>query len=194
MKRPLIIVIAFVISLVISFGAVTWYFNRGGVPSVASSAIGGPFVLTRQDGAEVTEAMLKGKPSLLFFGFTHCPDICPTTLFEVSQVMRALGADADKVQGVFVTIDPARDTPEQMKLYLSSFDPHIVGLSGSEEEVGVIAKAYRVYARKVELGGGDYTMDHTAIVYLINKDGRFVAPFNMKRKPIEAAAELRRYF
>lgn len=194
MKRPLIIIAAFVFGLVVSFGAITWFFNRGGAPAVMQSAIGGAFTSTRQDGARVSEAIFTGKPSLLFFGFTHCPDVCPTTLFEVSEIMRALGKDADKAQGVFVTVDPARDTPAQMKLYLSSFDPHIVGLSGNEAETAAIVKAYRVYAKKIPLQGDDYTMDHTALVYLISKDGRFVAPFNMKRKPAEAAEELRRYF
>lgn len=194
MKRSLIIVAAFVAALVVSFAAVTWFLSRGAGPGVAPSAIGGPFALTRQDGVRVSETMLKGKPSLVFFGFTHCPDVCPTTLFEVSEILRALGPDADKARGVFVTVDPARDTPAQMKLYLSSFDPHIVGLSGTGDEIAAIVKAYRVYAKKVPLQGDDYTMDHTALVYLIDKEGRFVAPFNVKRKPDEAAAELRRYF
>lgn len=194
MKRPLMILVAFLAALIVSFSAVTWFFNRGDGPQVGASVIGGAFTATRQDGARVNEAILKGKPTLMFFGFTHCPDICPTTLFDVSEIFRALGPDADKAQGVFVTVDPERDDPAQMKLYLSSFDPHILGLSGTAEETAAILKAYRVYARKVPLDGKDYTMDHTALVYLIDRNGHFVSTFNMKRKPADAAADLRRYF
>lgn len=167
-----------------------------GPPPQASSsaAVGGPFALVDQDGRPVTEAALKGKPSLIFFGFTHCPDVCPTALFEMSEIFRALGADADKVQAFFVTVDPERDTPDVMKTYLGSFAPQLRGLSGSTENIDAIKKEYRVYSRKVPLTGGDYTMDHTAVVYLMDKNGVFVAPFNSKQAPQDAAAELKRYF
>ena len=136
---------------------------------------------------------MKGRPFLVFFGFTHCPDVCPTTLFEVSEVLRALGKDGDGMRALFVTVDPERDTPEKLKDYLSSFDPRLIGVTGDEAAIKAVEKAYRVYAKKVPLDGGNYTMDHTAIVYLMDKDGRFVAPFNVKRRPAEAAADLRRY-
>ena len=136
---------------------------------------------------------MKGKPFLMFFGFTRCPDVCPTALFEVSEVMRALGPDADRIGAMFVTVDPERDTSAVMKDYLASFDPHVRGLTGDSKAIEAIQKAYRVYAKKVPTESGDYTMDHTALIYLMDKQGRFVAPFNMKRKPEEAAAELRRY-
>jgi protein SCO1/2 len=142
----------------------------------------------------VTQDDLKGKPSLIFFGFTHCPDICPTALFDMSQVYKALGRDGDRVAAYFVTVDPERDTPDILKEYLSSFDPHLRGLTGDPAAVGAMGKAYRVYSKKIPLDGGGYTMDHTALVYLMDKEGRFVAPFNMKRKPEDSAAELRRYF
>lgn len=158
----------------------------------ATSAVGGPFRLVDQNGAVVTEAALKGKPSLVFFGFTHCPDICPTALFEMSEIFAALGPDADKVQAFFVTVDPERDTPETMKAYLSSFAPQLRALSGTPEQIDAIKKAYRVYSRKVPLDGGDYTMDHTAVIYLMDKSGNFLAPFNAKRPAPEAAADLRR--
>ncbi|MGQ3673518.1 SCO family protein [Xanthobacter sp. TB0136] len=159
-----------------------------------SAGIGGPFQLVDQNGEKVSEANLVGKPSLVFFGFTHCPDICPTALFEMTEIFNALGPDADKVQAFFVTVDPERDTPEVLKDYLSSFAPQLRGLSGTPEQVDRISKAYRVYARKVPLQDGDYTMDHTASVYLMDKTGAYVAPFNAKRAPQDAAQDLRRYF
>jgi protein SCO1 len=157
------------------------------------SAVGGPFRLIDQNGAVVTEADLKGRPSLLFFGFTHCPDICPTALFEVSQVLEQLGPDAARVGVYFVTVDPERDTPALLKSYLESFHPTIRGLSGDADATQQIVRGYRVYARKVPLEKGGYTMDHTAVVYLMDRAGAFVAPFNLKREPAAAAADLRRF-
>ncbi|MGR7996974.1 SCO family protein [Xanthobacter sp. ZOL 2024] len=159
-----------------------------------TAAVGGPFSLVDQDGKPATEAILKGKPTLIFFGFTHCPDVCPTALFEMSEIFGALGPDADKAQAIFVSVDPERDTPEVMKSYLSSFAPQLKALTGAPEAIETIKKEYRVYSRKVPLTGDDYTMDHTAVVYLMDKTGTFVAPFNSKQPPATAAAELRKYF
>src|SRR5438445_10663539 len=118
-------------------------------PQVA--AIGGPFRLINQDGQTVTDQDFRGRPFLAFFGFTHCPDVCPTTLFEVSEIFRNLGPDADRVSALFITVDPERDTPTALKDYLSSFDPHLVGLTGDPSAVAAVAKAYRVYFKKVPL-------------------------------------------
>jgi protein SCO1/2 len=190
--RPLVIVTAFTASLLLGLLVMLW--AMGGVRGVtAPAAIGGPFQLTDQSGAVVTEKDLQGRPTLIFFGFTHCPDVCPTSLFEISEVLRAMGADADKVNAYFVSVDPERDNITAMKDYLSSFDPHLKGLTGDPEAVAKVLSAYRVYAKKVPLKDGDYTMDHTALTYLMDRDGRFVAPFNLNRKPEEAAAELKRY-
>ena len=167
--------------------------GRDPVPSAGASAIGGPFSLTDQNGRAVTDKDLRGRPFLVFFGFTHCPDVCPTALFEISEVLGKLGPDAQRVSALFVTVDPERDTPAQMKDYLSSFDPHLLGLTGDPAAIAAVAKEYRVYVKKVPLDHGDYTMDHTALVYLMDKDGRFVAPFNLKRSTEDAAADLRRY-
>ncbi|HEY6254309.1 MAG TPA: SCO family protein [Xanthobacteraceae bacterium] len=158
-----------------------------------AAAIGGPFRLTDQDGRSVTEQDLMGRPSLVFFGFTHCPDVCPTTLFDISQIMRALGPDADRTHAVFITVDPERDTQGVLKDYLSSFDPHITGLTGDLPAITAVAKEYRAYFKKVTIDGGTYTMDHTAITYLMDREGRFVSPFNLKRVTEEAAADLRRH-
>lgn len=165
----------------------------GGQTATQSSSVGGPFRLVDQDGKTVTEADVKGRPTLVFFGFTRCPDVCPTALYEISQAFAAMGGDAAKIQALFVTVDPERDTPETMKNYLSSFAPQIRGLTGSPEAVEAMTKAYRVYAKKAPTKDGDYTMDHTAIVYLMDRNGAFVAPLNLKRPPEEIAAELRRY-
>ncbi len=190
--RPLVIVASFAVSLAIGLLVMAW--GLGGVRGVtAPAAIGGPFQLTDQSGATVTEKNLQGRPTLIFFGFTHCPDVCPTSLFEMSEVLRAMGKDADRVNAYFVSVDPERDTDAAMKEYLSSFDPHLKGLTGDPEAVGKVLTAYRVYAKKVPLKDGDYTMDHTALIYLMDRDGKFVAPFNLKRKPEEAAADLAHY-
>jgi protein SCO1/2 len=190
-SRLALVLSAFMLGLVVFFGAIFLVSGRDGSPT--SSAIGGPFTLTDQDGKTVTDADFKGKPLLVFFGYTHCPDVCPTTLFEVSEVLRAMGGDAGKTQALFITIDPERDTPQVMKDYLSSFDPHLRGLTGSVDQVGAAEKSYRVYAKKVPGANGEYTMDHTALVYLMDKQGRFVAPFNLKRAPDVAAADLKKY-
>jgi protein SCO1/2 len=130
----------------------------------------------------------------VFFGYTHCPDVCPTTLFQLSEVLRALGPDADKTAALFISVDPDRDTPAVMKDYLSSFDPHLRGVTGSDSALATVEKEYRVYAKKVPTGkGSDYSMDHTALVYLMDKQGRFVAPFNLQRTPQAAADDLRKY-
>ncbi|MDN5003189.1 SCO family protein [Bradyrhizobium sp. GCM10027634] len=190
--RPLVIATAFAASLAV--GLLVLFWAMGGVSKVAQpAAIGGPFQLTDQNGKAVTDKNLKGKPTLIFFGYTHCPDVCPTSLFEMSEVLRAMGKDADRVNAVFISVDPERDTPATMKDYLSSFDPHLEGLSGDPAEIAKVLTSYRVYAKKVPTKDGDYTMDHTALIYLMDRDGRFVSPFNLKRTPEEAAADLKKY-
>jgi protein SCO1/2 len=188
----LLVLSAFFAGLVV-FLAVFLYAT-GQFSHSGSSAVGGPFKLTDQDGKVITDADFKGKPFLVFFGYTHCPDVCPTTLFDLSEVMRALGPDANRTAGLFISVDPDRDTPAALKDYLSSFDPHLRGATADQAELDKVEKEYRVYAKKVPTGkNGDYSMDHSAIVYLMDKSGRFVAPFRLDRKPQESAAELRKY-
>ena len=190
--RPLVIVAAFGTSLVLGLLLMLWAL--GGVRGVtAPAAIGGPFQLTDQAGQSVTEKTLQGRPTLVFFGFTHCPDVCPTSLFEISEVLRAMGKDADRVNAYFISVDPERDSTAAMKDYLSSFDPHLKGLTGAPDAVAKVTTEYRVYAKKVPLKDGDYTMDHTALVYLMDRDGKFVSPFNLQRTPEQAAADLKHY-
>ena len=190
--RPLIVFAAFAGSLVVGLVVVLWLLGglRG---ATAPAAIGGPFQLTDQTGQTVTEKSLVGRPTIIFFGYTHCPDVCPTSLFEMSEVLRAMGKDADRVNAYFVSVDPERDTRAVMKDYLSSFDPHLKGLTGDPATVAKVLSEYRVYAKKIPLKDGDYSMDHTALIYLMDKDGKFVAPFNLKRTPEAAADDLKHY-
>ena len=192
----LLVIAAFLTGLGIFLGVFLFATGNlgGGVGAPGVSAIGGPFQLIDQEGKAITDQDLKGRPFLVFFGYTHCPDVCPATLFEVSELMRALGKDADRAGALFVTVDPERDTPAAMKDYLSSFDPHVRAATGDRAAIDAAEKAYRVYAKKVPSEkGDDYSMDHTALVYLMDKQGRFVAPFSLKRTPEAAAAELRKY-
>jgi protein SCO1/2 len=193
-SRIALVLGAFLAGLVVFFTAILLVTGYAPSPiGQAVAAVGGPFQLTDQNGKAVTDADMKGKPFLVFFGFTHCPDICPTTLFDMSQLMKELGPDADRTGALFITVDPDRDTPAVMKDYLSNFDPHVRGLTGEPAAVNAAIKAYRVYAKKVPLEHGDYTMDHTALVYLMDKNGHFVAPFDVSRTPAAEAADLRRY-
>ncbi len=153
----------------------------GGPQATAVPAIGGPFSLTDHNGKPVTEAAFKGKLMLVYFGYTYCPDICPTALTEMSNAIEALGPQADRVAPVFVTVDPARDTPEHLKEYMSFFHPRFVGLTGTAEQVAAAAKAYRVYYAKAKgkeaSDALDYMMDHTSIIYLIGPEGALKAHF-----------------
>jgi protein SCO1 len=157
-----------------------------------AGAIGGPFHLTSMDGQRVSDADYKGHPFLVFFGYTHCPDICPTELFQISQILKARGTD-QQIKALFITVDPQRDTPAVMKKYLSSFDSRIIGLSGTLQETEAVEKEYRVYAHKAPTQNGDYAMDHTAVIYLMDKEGRFVSAFNVDRPPQVAAKDLDSY-
>ncbi|HUJ48524.1 MAG TPA: SCO family protein [Rhizomicrobium sp.] len=193
-SRVALVLGAFLAGLLLFFGVIVVVTGIAPSPiGQAVAAVGGPFHLEDQNGKPVSDQDMKGRPFLVFFGFTHCPDVCPTTLFDLSQVLQKLGPDADRTGALFITVDPERDTPAVLKDYLSNFDPHLRGLTGDQASINAAIKAYRVYAKKVPLDNGDYTMDHTAVVYLMDKDGRFVAPFSLKRTPEAAAADLRRY-
>ena len=189
----LLVLSAFLAGLVIFLGVFLFASGQLSSSGPGASAIGGPFKLIDQDGKSITDQDFKGRPFLVFFGYTHCPDICPTTLFEVAEVLRALGPDAGRATALFITVDPERDTPAAIKDYLSSFGPLMRGATGDAAAIAAVEKAYRVYAKKVPTDNGDYSIDHTALVYLMDKQGRFVAPFSLKRRPADAAADLRRY-
>lgn len=157
-----------------------------------SAGVGGPFALVNQSGARVSEATYQGGPSLVFFGFTHCPDVCPTTLFEISEVLKLLPKER-KLSALFVTVDPERDTPEKLKDYIASFDSRISGLTGTRTEIDAMLKTFRVYARKAPQENGEYSMDHSAIVYLMDRNGRFVNALNLQQPPAAVAKEIQRH-
>lgn len=157
------------------------------------ASVGGPFSLTDEDGTRVTEADLLGKPTAIFFGFTFCPDVCPTTLFELTSYIEELGPEADKLNYVFVSVDWERDGPEELATYTSAFDERIRGFSGTEAEIAAVAKAYRVFYQRIPTEDGeDYTIDHTASVYLMDGEGRFVGTISYDEDPDNALAKLRR--
>jgi protein SCO1/2 len=166
----------------VAAGVIAW---RSGMPvqtdtaAEAPAAIGGPFSLVNQNGERATQASYAGKYLLMFFGFTYCPDICPTELAKVTRVMELLPPDvAAQVQPLFISVDPERDTPELLKQYLTMFDPRIAGLTGTPEEIAAVTRAYRIYAAKVPgQGGADYLVDHSAMLYLMRPDGSFATFF-----------------
>jgi protein SCO1/2 len=145
----------------------------GLAPSVPSSA-GGPFALTTVDGSRVTDRSFRGKWLMVYFGYTFCPDICPTTLMEIGNALVGLGPRAERVQALFITLDPRRDTQIVLADYMASFDPRIMALTGTPEEVAVAAKAYRVFYERHDTDDGGYLYDHSSYVYIMDADGRFV--------------------
>ena len=157
-----------------------------------AALIGGAFSLEAGDGRTVSNDTLRGRPFLVYFGYTHCPDVCPTELARISDVLNQMG---DKpIPALFITVDPERDTPKIMQDYVSSFNPAIIGLSGSPQAVEAAEKTFRVFARKgAPQADGDYSMDHSSIVYLMDKNGAFVEAFNLERPTKDAAKDLERY-
>ncbi|MBP0440420.1 SCO family protein [Tianweitania sediminis] len=160
--------------------------------STGVATVGGPFTLTATDGKTVTEKDLLGKPSAIFFGFTFCPEVCPTTLFELTALAEQLGSDADKLNFVFISVDPERDGPEEMKQYISAFDNRIIGLTGTVEQIDAAAKAFKIYYAKVPLENGDYTMDHTASVLLMDGQGKFFGTMAYEEAADVMLAKLKR--
>jgi protein SCO1/2 len=157
----------------------------------ASLPIGGKFSLTDHRGRPVTERDFAGKPAAIFFGFTACPDVCPTTLSEMTGFIQALGAESERLHWLFMSVDPARDTPAQLASYLALFDPRIVGLTGTEAQVAEAAAAWRIFYRRVPLEGGGYTMDHSASVFLMDAAGRFAGTIDTKETETVALQKLR---
>lgn len=140
-----------------------------------NAAIGGPFELIDQYGRTVTDKDFRGRPMLIYFGFAYCPDICPTSLARNAAALDLLGKQGEAIQPILITVDPERDTPEVLKSYAEAFDPRLIALTGSPEQIAAVAKAYRVFYKKVEegRGPGDYLIDHSAFTYLIDGDGHF---------------------
>jgi protein SCO1 len=159
--------------------------------TAATTQIGGPFTLVDDTGATVTEKNIAGKPYVMYFGYTFCPDVCPTMLLDLSRWIKKLGPDADRLNYVFVTVDPERDTVQSMHAYLSSFDKHIRGYTGTLAEIAQIARKYRVYYKKVPSENGGYTMDHSAVIYLMGPDGQLVTVIPYQENDTSAIAKLK---
>jgi len=161
------------------------------IPTGEQVAIGGPFSLTDQDGMVRTDKDFKGKYMLVFFGYTYCPDVCPTTLAVMADGLQRIGSLADKVRPIFITVDPKRDTPEKIKAYLASFGARFIGLTGSEHAIAEVAKEYRVYYREhPPENGGEYTVDHSGVVYLMDPNGMFVTNYSLDTSPDMLADDL----
>lgn len=177
-RNSLLALLAVVVVAAVAIGSRVWVWSDGGEHG-AAAAIGGPFTLVDGDGATVTDKNFLGRWMLIYFGYTFCPDVCPTSLSVVAGAMDRLPAQtADKLVPVFITVDPERDTPQVMKDYVSAFHPRMVGLTGNAEQIAAAKKAYKVYAAKAKGGDADsYTMDHSSILYLVGPDGRFVAHY-----------------
>ncbi|HLP67188.1 MAG TPA: SCO family protein [Rhizobium sp.] len=161
---------------------------------IAEAPFGVPFELVDQTGNPITEQAFRGKPTALFFGFTHCPEICPTTLFELNGWLEKVDPDGTRMQAYFVTVDPERDTPELLNNYISNVTKRVIGIAGSPEKVAEVIKGFRVYAKKVPLDekdpNGDYTMDHTASVFLLDAEGRFKGTISYGENPDVAVQKL----
>ncbi|MGA0594318.1 SCO family protein [Enterovirga sp. CN4-39] len=166
--------------------------GRSETAHAAVQGIGGPFALMSHKGELVTEATLRGRPFLVFFGFTHCPVVCPTTLFDVTDLLKELGPDADRLQALFVTVDPERDTSEVLAEYMRSFDERILALRGTAVETDAAVRAYGAEYRKVPLGSDSYTVDHTATVYVMDHAGRLATTLDMHEPRETRLAKLRR--
>jgi protein SCO1 len=187
-------------------GCAAWVIRRLLAASICVCAAAGPamlaraqtpgslgpaFELTDQNGKPFSSATLAGRPYAVFFGFTHCPDVCPTTLLEMGNTLQALGADADRLRIIFITVDPERDTPEQLRQYLDSFDPRIIGLTGSEQQIAAAAKCWNAFHNKIPEGDGTYTVVHSSYVYLMDRGNRLVGTMGFQDTEAEQLAKLR---
>ena len=188
MRSLLVGVIAFlVIAGVLLF--VSWPGSDRALPSIA---IGGPYTLQKSDGTTATEKTYRDKWQLVYFGYTLCPDACPTALNDISIALSELGPKRDAVRPVFITVDPERDTPESLKAYVTSFDAPILALTGTADQVAKAAKGYRVYYAKHPEAGGDYSMDHSSVIYVMDPEGRFTASFTHESTPEQISERLKK--
>jgi protein SCO1 len=193
MKKAQIVIWVFVLIMAGVLGWMTLVFSHKS-QEIADGPYGVPFTLTDQNGKEITQAAFASRPTALFFGYTHCPDVCPTTLFELDGWLKKVDPDGTKLNAYFVTVDPQRDTPAILHDYVSNVSDRIIGISGSEDKIAAVVKGFRVYAKKVPIDvdkpDGDYTMDHTASVFLLNNGGRFKGTIAYGEDPDVAVKKL----
>jgi cytochrome oxidase Cu insertion factor (SCO1/SenC/PrrC family) len=192
MKPGLKFVLLGVLAVLLICGIVWLQFAPA---TVDNAAIGGPFQLVDSAGHPVTDQAFRGKYMLVYFGYTFCPDVCPTTLADVATALDKLGPRAGEVQPLFITVDPQRDTPAVVGQYAANFSPRLVGLTGTADQIAAVAHAYRVYYARHRTGDGpgDYTMDHSSILYLMGPDGHFIAPIRADEQPEAMAADIARH-
>lgn len=178
-RQALIAAAILLLALIIGATALILRPGGNGPISMGQALIGGPFSLTDQNGRRVSDKDFLGKYMLVFFGYTYCPDVCPTELQVMTEALGQMGAKGGIIQPIFISFDPERDTPETLKAYVGNFSPRLIGLTGSADDIATAAKAYRVYYSKVEKGGAsDYLMDHSTIIYLMGPDGKFIKHFS----------------
>lgn len=187
MMRSILIGVLVLMTAGIGWLTYDWYNTR-----YSGEPFGAPFALTDQAGQPITEAALRGHPSAVFFGFTHCPEVCPTTLLEMAGWLNTLGEEGKNISAYFVSIDPERDTPEIMNTYISNFSDRIIGITGEPDKVHAMAKSFGIYSKKVATEDGDYTMDHTASVLLLNGKGDFAGTIAYGESASNAIAKLKR--
>ena len=154
-------------------------------------AVGGPYALTDQDGKPRASTDFAGKYQLIYFGYTFCPDVCPTTLALMAATLDRLGADKDRIVPVFITIDPERDTPDAIKKYVAAFGPQFIGLTGTPDQIAKVEKEFRVYAKKGPVENGTYAMDHSSVMYLMGPDGKLVSFYDEVTTPEDLAQKLK---
>ena len=177
-------------------GGVLWYESEkvpglGRVVTTGQANVGGPFQLTDQSAKRVTDKDFRGRYMLIYFGYSFCPDVCPTTLSVMAQALEKLGDRSQRIAPILITIDPERDTPKVLEDYVKAFGPSFVGLTGSVAEIKDAEKKYRVYAAKKPLEGGNYGMDHSSVIYLMGPDGKLVSFYDEAISPDDLAKELR---
>ncbi len=191
-SRLLLPVAGFAVMLLAGGGA--WLAMSRDV-GMSVGGIGGPFTLVDGDGHTVTDRDFQGRYLLVYFGYTFCPDVCPTTLNEVAAAFDKLGKRADRLQALFITVDPARDTPSVVRDYAAAFSPHIEGLTGSDAQIEAVAREYRVYyaPQRTATSGNAYTVDHSSILYLMGPDGRFIVPIRTDQTGEAIAAEIAKH-
>ena len=186
--RAIFAVLFVLIAAMAGWAGYSWLSRTSG-----EAPYGAPFTLTNANGQPITEAAFQGHPSAVFLGFTHCPEVCPTTLFEMKGWMDKLGEDGKNVKAFFVSVDPERDTPEILKTYIGNVTDRVIGITGDPSAVAAMAKAWGVYAKKVPTSDGSYTMDHTALVFLLNSKGQFHGTIAYGENPDTAFAKFQRF-
>jgi protein SCO1 len=197
MLKPKLTLIISLLFVAVVVGSFLWRAGNqvpalGRTLATGQIAVGGPYALTDQDGRPRSSSSFHGKYQLIYFGYSFCPDVCPTTLALMAAALEKLGADKNHIVPIFITIDPKRDTPPVLKKYMAAFGPGFVGLTGTPEEIGRVEKEFHVYAKKHPLPGGNYSMDHSSVIYLLGPDGKLAGYFDEAVSPDDLARDIQK--